>query len=72
MITVIEVVIVEDHSDRKALDNECRKFFAVTTPLFLCVLLDELIEDVLPYKTKSLLLKVLWLRPQRDATASAF
>ena len=59
LILVVKVVIIEYHADRKTLDDESRQFFAVTPPLLLSILFDELIEDILSYQTKSLLLKVL-------------
>ena len=59
LVAVIEVVIVVDKAERKALDDKRRKLRAGASPLLFRVLLDELFVDVPPAEGERLFLQVL-------------
>ena len=72
LISVIEVIVIEDHAHRQTLDNESWKILAVTSPLFLRVLLYELVENILTHKTKCLFLQVLWFTTIKSSYSFCF
>ena len=46
LIQSVEVIIIKGQSNRKSLDDECRKLLTVTSPLLLCIALDQLFKNV--------------------------
>ena len=46
LIQGVEVIIIKGQSNRQTLDDECRKILTVTSPLFLCIALDQLFKNV--------------------------
>ena len=46
LIQSVEVIIIKGQSNRKSLDDKCRKLLTVTSPLLLCIALDQLFKNV--------------------------
>ena len=61
LISVIEIVIIVNKSEWQTFDNKCRKFCTLSSPLFLCITLDQLLIDISSTKKKCLFLQILWI-----------
>ena len=61
LIKRIEIIVIKSQTNRKSLDNKGRKLCARTSPLLLCISLDQFLIDICTNKADSLLLKVLRL-----------
>ena len=61
LISVIEIVIIVNKSEWQTFDNKCRKFCTLSSPLFLCITLDQLLIDISSAKKKCLFLQILWI-----------
>ena len=46
LIAIIKIVVIIDETKRQSLDDECRKIFAVTSPLFLGISLYQLLINI--------------------------
>ena len=46
LIQGVEVIIIKSQSNRQTLDDKCRKILTVTSPLLLCIALDQLFKNV--------------------------
>ena len=46
LIQGVEVIIIKSQSNRQTLDDKRREIFAVTSPLLLCIALDQLFKNV--------------------------
>ena len=62
LITVVEVVVVENQSHRETFDDERRKLRAFSAPLFLRVIFDEAFVDILTDEGECLLFEITRLR----------
>ena len=56
LIQSVEVIIIKGQSNRKSLDDKCRKILTITSPLLLCLTLDKLFKDVSSHQGNCLLL----------------
>ena len=61
LIKCIEIIVIKSQTNRKSLDNKGRKLCARTSPLLLCISLDQFLIDICTNKADSLLFKVLRL-----------
>ena len=46
LIAIIKIVVIIDETKRQSLDDECRKIFAVTSPLFFGISLYQLLINI--------------------------
>ena len=58
LISVVEIIVVIHKTKRKPLNDKCRKFRTFSSPLLLCISLDQFFVNILPTEEKRLLLKV--------------
>ena len=61
LIKSIEIVVIKSQTNRKSLDDKGRKLCAWTSPLLLCITLDQLLIDICTNQADCLLLKILRL-----------
>ena len=55
LIQSVEVIIIKGQSNRKSLDDKCRKILTITSPLLLCITLDQLFKNVSSHQGNCLL-----------------
>ena len=58
LVQRIEIVIVKGQTHRKPLDDKSRKLRTWTSPLLLCIALDQLLINIRTYKADSLFLQI--------------
>ena len=46
LIQSVEVIIIKGQSNRKSLDDKCRKILTITSPLVLCLAHDQLFKNI--------------------------
>ena len=63
LIAIIEIVVVKDESQGESLNDESRKVFTITAPLFLCVTFNEPLIDVATNQRDSFLFQILRFFP---------
>ena len=59
LILIIKIVIIKNEPNRQTFNDKCRQFITAASPLFFCILLNELLEYIFSHQTQSLLFKVL-------------
>ena len=55
LIQSVEVIIIKGQSNRKSLDDKCRKILTITSPLLLCITLDQFFKYVSTHQGNCLL-----------------
>ena len=58
LVFVVEIIVVEDHTDGKPLDDERRQVATLAAPLLFGVFLDERLVDITAHQRQSLLFEI--------------
>ena len=61
LIQCIKIIVIKCQPNRKPLDDKGRKIFAITSPLFLGISLDQFFIDIFANQRNCLFLQILWL-----------
>ena len=60
LIQCIKIIIIKCQPHRKTFNNERRKIFTITPPLFFCITFDQLFINITAYQRNCLLFQILW------------